>query len=411
MTKYIAIIILSLFISCTSQKENSDKRIIPVAEVIGTGEILNLSNCAKSVRYIPLETNDTTLIAGISSIYKLGEMFLVQDYRRGATSPCFLYDKHGKYIRQIGKKGPGPDEYTLIRSVDVRPNTNTIFMDVNTKCMEYDTNGNMTKHIRMPECPDKMTIWESVQINDSIYLSTLTSSLHRHYKALLFNMEGKTTMLYPNHLGRIKNERGWGSSDGKYYRFKDQIRLWRSWDDTIFTINKKLEPEVTYIFDMGPYKAPMEWMESYRTDYDRTNYVFPYAIKESSKYLFLNFQCGQNAPEKYEYEITSTSPGMQQKRTLVNVDVFGLFNKSTGKLTLLNQPVKHKYLGFRNDLDGGPCFWPIYISPDEEMVTWFSADKFLEIYETLPNPSPELKALAEKLIPDDNPVLMIVQLK
>ena len=68
MTKYIAIIILSLFISCTSQKENSDKRIIPVAEVIGTGEILNLSNCAKSVRYIPLETNDTTLIAGISSI-------------------------------------------------------------------------------------------------------------------------------------------------------------------------------------------------------------------------------------------------------------------------------------------------------------------------------------------------------
>ena len=85
--------------------------------------------------------------------------------------------------------------------------------------------------------------------------------------------------------------------------------------------------------------------------------------------------------------------------------------KAPGKLTLLNQPVKHKYLGFRNDLDGGPCFWPIYISPDEEMVTWFSADKFLEIYETLPNPSPELKALTEKLIPDDNPVLMIVQLK
>ena len=51
MTKYIAIIILSLFISCTSQKENSDKRIIPVAEVIRTGGVLNLATVPESWVY------------------------------------------------------------------------------------------------------------------------------------------------------------------------------------------------------------------------------------------------------------------------------------------------------------------------------------------------------------------------
>lgn len=45
------------------------------------------------------------------------------------------------------------------------------------------------------------------------------------------------------------------------------------------------------------------------------------------------------------------------------------------------------------------------------MVTWFTADELLDIYEQLPNPSAELKALVKKLSPDDNPVLMIVTLK
>ena len=44
-------------------------------------------------------------------------------------------------------------------------------------------------------------------------------------------------------------------------------------------------------------------------------------------------------------------------------------------------------------------------------MTWWMADEFLKIYESLPNPSAELRAVAEKLQPDDNPVLMVVQLK
>ena len=46
--------------SCENIKNEAirDKTIIPVAETVGTGEILNLSDYAKSVEYIPLETND-----------------------------------------------------------------------------------------------------------------------------------------------------------------------------------------------------------------------------------------------------------------------------------------------------------------------------------------------------------------
>ena len=45
------------------------------------------------------------------------------------------------------------------------------------------------------------------------------------------------------------------------------------------------------------------------------------------------------------------------------------------------------------------------------MVTWWTADEFLDIYGQLSNPSAELKSIAEKLNSDDNPVLMVVKLK
>ena len=112
-----------------------------------------------------------------------------------------------------------------------------------------------------------------------------------------------------------------------------------------------------------------------------------------------------------EYEQRSLNQGSWQTRKRMNVTVCSIFDKNTGKLILLNQPVKHKYLGFRNDLDGGPCFWPKYISAEDEMVTWWTADEFLDIYGQLSNPSAELKSIAEKLNSDDNPVLMVVKLK
>lgn len=58
---------ISLFLSCSSQEKSKDKRIIPVADAIGTGEILNLSDYAKSVKYIPLETNDSVLIGRLKN--------------------------------------------------------------------------------------------------------------------------------------------------------------------------------------------------------------------------------------------------------------------------------------------------------------------------------------------------------
>ena len=414
--KYNIIPLILLLFSCTAQENNySDKAVIPVTKAIGSGTILNLSDYAQSVSYIPLETNDSVLIGSIGSVLIQNNAYLIKTYQPGQSAQCLLFDKTGKFVRQIGTYGQGPKEYTFINYMDLHPAVNHIFLDHRERYIEYGLDGDVQKIIRTPICPGKTRCWDVVQMSDSTYLSTLVSPTGREYKAILFGENGNTIKLYPNYFHRekigIDKKSFGGSRDGKIYRYKDQIRYWRSWDDTIFTFDRNQDIQVAYRFDLGKYKAPMEWMSSYRKDYDITNYVYPQGILESDRYLFLNFACGRNAPEKFEYVLEGSTPMGRRKRSLVNVSVYGLFDKQTGDLVLLNQPIKRKQLGFRNDLDGGPIFWPKYISPDEKMITWWPADQFLEIYGALPNPSAELRAVAKKLKPDDNPVLMVVQLK
>ena len=59
---------ISILCSGCNKSENIDKVVIPVGAVVGTGSILNLSDYAESVEYIPLETNDSVLISKIDQI-------------------------------------------------------------------------------------------------------------------------------------------------------------------------------------------------------------------------------------------------------------------------------------------------------------------------------------------------------
>ena len=136
-------------------------------------------------------------------------------------------------------------------------------------------------------------------------------------------------------------------------------------------------------------------------------YVWPLNLQESDAFLFLNFFMGNYAPEQFTF-VKTYSDGT--KVNFPNYNVYGVFNKNTGELKLLNQPEKGKQ-GFKNDLDGGMVFWPNYISSDGKMVSFCNTQDFLDYYETLEDPSPEIKRLATNLPPDSNPIIVIANLK
>ena len=72
---------------------------------------LRMSDLIESVEYIPLETTDKCLI-GDGVRYDFNDEYIIAGDLHGEA--VYLFNRKGKFIRAIGGKGPGPQEFTYI---------------------------------------------------------------------------------------------------------------------------------------------------------------------------------------------------------------------------------------------------------------------------------------------------------
>ena len=86
-----------------------------------------------------------------------------------------------------------------------------------------------------------------------------------------------------------------------------------------------------------------------------------------------------------------------------------LYDKRDGNFRLINQPEDFQK-GFVDDLEGGPAFWPIFISNDEYMVSFINAPDFIQHAQTH-KVSDKVKKIVDGLNENDNPVVALVKLK
>jgi len=126
--KIVTVVVLGLLlVSCvmTNQKFDAGSSDIsfalrnPQMQSVNMDSLIdieqtNLSSVFKRVKTIILETNKDALIGSIGSIQVFGDMIFIQD--KNSYGGIFVFNKAGKFIRRIGKKGQGPGEY--VQSID-----------------------------------------------------------------------------------------------------------------------------------------------------------------------------------------------------------------------------------------------------------------------------------------------------
>ena len=109
----------------TVKRDASIKESHPVVR-IDVSQPARLDGAAdfKSVVYIPLETTDASLISKIEKLYLTGSSVLIFDSKQMIL---LLFDNRGRYLRQIGTKGEGPDDYLFFNDVVYEEETGLVY--------------------------------------------------------------------------------------------------------------------------------------------------------------------------------------------------------------------------------------------------------------------------------------------
>ena len=103
---------------------------------------LKLSVIVDSIKYVPLETTDLSVFGSMDKLIVTdrGE-YLIAD--KEITSALYLFDADGRFLRKIGNKGGGPDEYIGLEDVAYYNRNIFIWDSKGRKILKYTMEGDV----------------------------------------------------------------------------------------------------------------------------------------------------------------------------------------------------------------------------------------------------------------------------
>jgi len=274
--------LISLFLvfSCTNEKEGL--QTFKLSELLEAPEKAPLSSFASSIEEIPLEINEECLIGNfISQIITTDYLlFIIHDTR------CSVFDKSGKYLYDISKRGEGPHEYIQLTNVFLEDNYICLYDASRKKILFFTHENEFIKEMNIPE-----SFGHLYPIQNNIYAGYLSNRSGKEKTKIKFfnSSEVIDSIPYPqeyNNNGVIMifyNECSIFSS-GNTYSFKEIF------NDTIYTIHKDYQVTPRLVLGLGIYNPTQEYRHSI-TDpttnlFEEKMWIMP--VGENDSYLFIN---------------------------------------------------------------------------------------------------------------------------
>jgi hypothetical protein len=389
---YIFLLYISSLSSCISDSKNTKKdipeisqnHIIQIANAFKKKKEISLSSLTNQIKYIPLETNKKILIKRIDQLFITKNYYIISDRNR-----CYLFNKQGKFIRFIGKYGKGPKEFCMIRSIDVNEATKCIYICPNYKRViyQYDFNGNFIK-----KYSNNLDISQFIFIDSTNYMLK-NNNYHgdSEFDYTIVDEKKDTINKFRNyvHFDYSAINRGSVLSRNRrcfLVRNTSSIYAKSFFNDTIFQIISPKKRIAKYILNCENLKLPYELLGNNPKYYQKkSNFLIPSNISLNSNYTFA----------KIEY----------QKKE------YGSFYSQKTKKTYFLPYFKNEMYGFTNDIDKGLPFWPFTCYKEKQLIGYFLPYQLLDYMKEHSIKSENLQYLNKKINENDNPVLVLVNIK
>ena len=298
----------------------------------------------------------------------------------------FLFDRNtGKFIREIGEQGRGPNAYWATRTVgSVDFKNKIIYATGYNNLISYSFDGKTITKVELPYEYKNTTPFSKNLLASYI----VNQSGNEKRMIVLYNKtDKKIEKEFPNHQEYTKiagKFRKLPYNDSWFYSYNERLYFKEYLNDTLFEVKiDKLEPKI--IFNSGKYSPPYEERETFEMiEYHNISDIF-----ENNNFLFFSLSF--------------------KKRKH-----FCIYDKKKGVCSVSNMKNKNT-CGFKNDIDGFMEFCPLSINNNtNELVGFLDPLEILEWFEKHPELVKKLPPHLQKIKNinyTDNPVVVIAKLK
>lgn len=391
--KFLIALLLSTIVFITAcgknESENSSSiqslKTIDISEAYDNRDKVPLSLFAKSIEYIPLETNEESLI-GRGPIFQATKEQIILS----ASNHVFVFSREdGGFIKEIGTHGEGPDES---RGIDRYFNENTSITYVKSDRYHFGlTNeGEIVDCIYAPS-EDSVFVMNFVHLTDSTFIGFHGNyNCNQKHKLIFFKSNGEIIKTIENQFPcelKVPNSFHFLGREGQFPKYRDKVWFKESFNDTLFEVhNDYLVPKA--VINLGNRGIAYE---------DRIN-----LSSAESQFDYFKVQMLDITENQLFFQLTTQGQTFN-----------GIYNFETEE-TLLSDIGLPEMHGFVNDLDNFLPFVPQYATDNNQLVGYIEAQDVLSWFNENPEKAAQLPDHLKKLgdmKPDDNPVVMIVDLK
>ena len=386
----VKILFLSaILISCkNSNTQNKSQLVTFDLKELPEQTSLKLSDLgATDIQYIPLETNEKSVISRINKILICKDYILTQSF---ANINMFRYD--GSFVTKIGTVGRGPDEFTVAHDVDINLEDGSIYLvdGWQQKFFVFSERGELIRTFKSPltAAINFRFVKDGILSYNQNHMGNIENSFN------LFDTTGKIIMNFPNKYPwkrTVPNVAYQG--ENIFYRFNNQLFKKEMYCDTIYAFrDNNFEPHL--IIDAGNLRLTPGARTENTAEFIMHNFLAPMNLFEFGDYVYYEFFIPRN----------DKSEGLS------------FIGSKKGTLRVLFDPEKDLI----NDLDGGPNIWPKTVWNDNTIISWVDAinlktlvasESFKSSTPKLPEKKKELEKLANSLKETDNPILVQVRFK
>jgi len=359
---------------------------IDIKKNIRNIKTVNLSSIGKDLLYIPLETTPECLINEIDDIEFSDSYIFVNERKR-----LLQFAKNGKFIRQIGSQGRGPEEYLDVMDFCINNQTQEIYILSFYQNLVFGFDGRFKSSFKLSIRPSQIIIKDQ---NSLMFHSPNVPGpkIANPYSWIITDKQGNTKQTFKNHLMRV-SQPGIIIMESPLYMFNNIAHFLEFGIDTLYYFYDTQKKPYA-IFNLDNLKMDPDPHITAATKEKVGEKLFDKlwinSIYENNDFLFIKFFRG----------ITDSA-------------MCALYNKKTADIAIL------KDNAFKNDLDGGRMFWPKQIINDNILLDYVDGFDLLKSIKKMQSEgskekdrglSTQLSKLGKQLTETSNPVLIIVNL-